>query len=330
VLEEHISLNSQPVTLNRAYTYGSDLISEDQWTGTAWVVSFYGYDGHGNVRYLTDTNSAVTDTYDYDAFGTLIAHSGTTPNNYFYCGEQFDADLGLYYNRARYLDVDSGRFWTTDESEGKRLDPLSLHKFLFANDCPVNLRDRSGHDVDNTDFFLDGILVTRDIGGHFVNQKPNRLANYFPIGGIINRSEGYDDLSDDYLLSIGELGLKPDLVDLDTREVWEIKTTRGFVQGEAELIEYLIILNAAKKPGSKPWTPGISYTPPPFARGLFRTVDVYEQGAGIITYDPMITNEELVYAVGFSALFRLASIAQSEQEADVEATTKTAFALEAY
>ena len=45
----------------------------------------------------------VTDTYDYDAFGNLINPTGTTPNNYLFAGEQFDPDLGLYYNRARYL-----------------------------------------------------------------------------------------------------------------------------------------------------------------------------------------------------------------------------------
>jgi|SRR5579872_572165 len=55
-------------------------------------------------------------TYDYDAFGNLI-HSSTTlasptPNNYLFAGEQFDPDLNLYYNRARYLNVSTGRFWS--------------------------------------------------------------------------------------------------------------------------------------------------------------------------------------------------------------------------
>ena len=37
-----------------------------------WTTSYYGFDGHGSVRYLTDSTGAVTDTYDYDAFGNLI------------------------------------------------------------------------------------------------------------------------------------------------------------------------------------------------------------------------------------------------------------------
>lgn len=37
--------------------------------------------------------------------GTIINRTGTTDNNYLYAGEQLDADLGFYYNRARYLNV---------------------------------------------------------------------------------------------------------------------------------------------------------------------------------------------------------------------------------
>ena len=36
------------------YVYGLQRISENQLIGGAWTPSFYGYDGHGNVRYLTN------------------------------------------------------------------------------------------------------------------------------------------------------------------------------------------------------------------------------------------------------------------------------------
>jgi RHS repeat-associated protein len=69
---------------------------------------YYVYDVHGSVRALTDATGAVTDTYDYDAFGNLIHSTGTTPNNYLFTSEQFDTDLGLYFNRARYLNTSTG------------------------------------------------------------------------------------------------------------------------------------------------------------------------------------------------------------------------------
>jgi RHS repeat-associated protein len=105
-----------------------------------------GYDGHNNVRYLTDVNGNVTDTYDYDAFGNLTAASGDTVNYYLFTGEQFDLDLGLYYLRARYHNPDTGRFWNMDSYEGDNSDPASLHKYTYCGNNPANAHDPSGHD----------------------------------------------------------------------------------------------------------------------------------------------------------------------------------------
>jgi YD repeat-containing protein len=61
-------------------------LDEDQQLSGTWVASFYGYDGHVNVRQVTNAAGAVTDTYDYDAFGNLISSTGTTPNSYLFRG----------------------------------------------------------------------------------------------------------------------------------------------------------------------------------------------------------------------------------------------------
>jgi RHS repeat-associated protein len=145
VLEEHVSLNSGPSSLDRVYTYGHTLISQDRVAGASWHASFYGYDGHNNVRYLTDINGQVTDTYDYDAFGNLIAQTGSTPNNYLFTGEQYDPDLGLYYLRARYHNPDTGRFWSMDSFEGFGEDPSSMHKYNYCGANPINAYDPSGN-----------------------------------------------------------------------------------------------------------------------------------------------------------------------------------------
>jgi RHS repeat-associated protein len=135
---------------NHIFIYGLELISQVR----SYLVSFNGktqriyyvYDGHGSVRALTDPTGAVTDTYDYDAFGNLLHSTGTTPNNYLFSGEQFDPDLHLYYNRARYLNVTTGRFWTMDTFEGDASVPISLHKYLYASTDPVNRVDPEGQE----------------------------------------------------------------------------------------------------------------------------------------------------------------------------------------
>jgi RHS repeat-associated protein len=145
VLEELVATDLQAPVLNCVYTYGHSLISQRRLTGNHWVSSFYGYDGHDDVRYLTDLNGNVTDTYNYDAFGNLIFRNGFTENGYLFSGEQFDADLDLYYLRARYQSENVDRFWTMDTYEGTTADPISLHKYLFVSANPINRFDPSGH-----------------------------------------------------------------------------------------------------------------------------------------------------------------------------------------
>ena len=59
----------------RGYIWGLQLIAQRDFSAGPFTlhIIYYGLDGHGSVRYLTDSNGAVTDTYDYDAFGNLIS-----------------------------------------------------------------------------------------------------------------------------------------------------------------------------------------------------------------------------------------------------------------
>ncbi len=136
-------------SVTRTYTYGTSRISEDQFNGTSWNLSYFGYDGQGSVRYLMDSNGNITDQLDYDVFGTLInqTHVGTpTPNVYFYDGEQLDEDTGNYYLRARWMNPGIGRFQTMDTFEGDPNDPLTLHKYSFGSNNPENMIDPSGNE----------------------------------------------------------------------------------------------------------------------------------------------------------------------------------------
>jgi RHS repeat-associated protein len=106
---------------------------------------------------LTDIGGNVVNIMVYDAYGNLIASNGVLQTGYLYSGQQFDYDLGLYYNRARLLNPNTGRFWTADTTDGNNEDPLSLHKYLYAGDDPVDRSDPSGHDWDT--FFNDQFSV---------------------------------------------------------------------------------------------------------------------------------------------------------------------------
>jgi RHS repeat-associated protein len=148
--------------VQREYSYGLQRISQDQLINSTWTPSFYGYDGFGSVRQLTNSLGTIRDTFSYDAFGVTLERTGTTPNVYMYRGEQYDSDLGLYYLRARYYNSLTGRFLSRDPAEGRIDIPATLHKYLYVGGDPVNWIDPSGRDAEEVsllDTFLERAVL---------------------------------------------------------------------------------------------------------------------------------------------------------------------------
>jgi RHS repeat-associated protein len=131
--------NSTGTTLS-SYIYGSHRLSQTQ----AGIVSYYHSDGLGSTRLLTNSSGATTDTYSFAAYGPLLTHSGSSNNTFLFAGEQQDFESNQYYLRARYYDPIVGRFLNRDSFHGESQKPLTLHKYLYAADNPVNLTDPSG------------------------------------------------------------------------------------------------------------------------------------------------------------------------------------------
>ncbi len=123
------------------YIFGDDLLAQNR-SGT---LSNYHYDGLGSTRALTDSTGSVSDEYFYDAFGELLASSGSTDNSYRYTGELYDNALDQYYLRARFMDTSTGRFTQMDEWQGKMCTPITLNNYIYANSDSVNGTDPSGY-----------------------------------------------------------------------------------------------------------------------------------------------------------------------------------------
>ena len=61
-----------------------------------------------------------------------------------FTGEWFDAEVGLQYLRARWYDVEVGRFTSEDPWEGDDRQPQTLHAYVYALGNPMNFTDPSG------------------------------------------------------------------------------------------------------------------------------------------------------------------------------------------
>jgi RHS repeat-associated protein len=216
----------------RTYGYGSQRISENQQISGTWMPSFYGYDGHGNVRFLANSGGAITDSYDYDAFGMPIRTSGTTSNVFLYSGERYDSSVGLYDLRARYYNQATGRFWARDPGlDGKLHWEPTWNPYLYAMQNPINLVDPTGRDAEGEEaeiltFSLKEILpLTKEV----------------TIEGTVEIQHGtayvYVDLLQGVLRNPFQLNalLTKALVDLGASEMW-IAATLANEQLESILV----------------------------------------------------------------------------------------------
>lgn len=96
-------------------------------------------DVQGNVRAVTDTKGAVTATYTYDAFGQIVAHTGTETTPIGWQGQYADAGTGLHYLLARYYDPATAQFLTLDPAAD-----ITGQPYDYAANNPLNYSDASG------------------------------------------------------------------------------------------------------------------------------------------------------------------------------------------
>ena len=160
------------------YTYGKTLISQTRDVSTTPATSYYGYDAHGSITFLTSTDGSVTDSYDYDAWGILVGRTGSTPNARLYTGEEFDPDLGLLNLRARQYNPSTGRFFT--------LDPLDLAASAGPRDARL-AHAIAGLSQPQLRGTLDVVVPDRSALDERVLQAINWNRSFYANGDPVNR-----------------------------------------------------------------------------------------------------------------------------------------------
>lgn len=120
---------------------------------------FYHGERQGSTAGITDATQTVTDSRTYDAFGLLLASSGTTPTPFGYVGAQGyqeDGDSGLKLLGHRYYDPSTGRFLTRDHQKDGR------NWYAYCNNNPVRGIDPSG--LWNPWHVLAGFVLVGNVG----------------------------------------------------------------------------------------------------------------------------------------------------------------------
>jgi RHS repeat-associated protein len=140
VLEELPAAGATPTA---TYTLGAQILSQKK-SGTVFHLL---PDGHGSTRSLIDSGGTIQNALTYDGYGNLLASNAAPQSVYLCTGERFDFDLRQYYLRNRYYLPEVGRFGAQDQMDGTPQDPLSLHKYTYCQNNPVNGVDPSGNET---------------------------------------------------------------------------------------------------------------------------------------------------------------------------------------
>ncbi len=137
---EHIALEfteesgSGGAELSHRYLHGPvvDMILADEQVATTsangdvyWPLT----DHLGSVRDVIDNEGTVVNHVVYDSFGNRVNESNSVDFLFGYTGRDWDEDVGLQYNRARWYDPAVGG-WISEDPIGFEGDPSNLYRYV--------------------------------------------------------------------------------------------------------------------------------------------------------------------------------------------------------
>jgi RHS repeat-associated protein len=120
------------------YIYGPSLTPIAQ-IGAAGAVEYLYSDNIGSVRTISNSTGAVVSSADYDPYGIVLTHTGTSKSKIGYAGAWTDPVSGLIYLRARDYEPTTGQFIVTDPVVTQTRQP-----YAYVGNAPLGATDPSG------------------------------------------------------------------------------------------------------------------------------------------------------------------------------------------
>jgi hypothetical protein len=158
--------SSPTATPTRSYILGLKVEGQSDAGSTEYLLT----DGHGSTRELIDLSGTAGASLDYDAFGAALdfdAAAAGTP--WLYGGDGlYDPATGWTYHLARWRD--GFRFTSMDTYPGDGQSPITLHRYLYGNDDPVQ-----GVDPNGSMTLIDVVVAAQNV--------VNQIAQRVPIVG---------------------------------------------------------------------------------------------------------------------------------------------------
>ncbi|MHB9071736.1 MAG: LamG-like jellyroll fold domain-containing protein [Sedimentisphaerales bacterium] len=130
-------------SLKKVYYYANAQILKQDNSGGSY---YYVHDRLGSVRLVVNDAGDVNNTYTYNPFGEDLPSdcNVTVYNPFKFTGQWFDSEIGQYYLRARMYDPALMRFTGRDPVKGAFKSPMSLHRYLYCENEPIDRTDPTG------------------------------------------------------------------------------------------------------------------------------------------------------------------------------------------
>ena len=133
--------------LSTLYTYGNQRINSESYNNLSGL---YTYDGRGSVSAVLGSWGDFRATYWYDGLGNVknqihgYGAFGSGKKYYGYNAESYNPVTGNQNLRARQLNIRRQRFLSEDIFIGNNNNPITLNRYIYANDNPLKYKDPDG------------------------------------------------------------------------------------------------------------------------------------------------------------------------------------------
>jgi len=169
VRKQQVDASSGEVLWERTYLYGADwpvllehagaptntlatrYVYDDELTRLQTIVDgvpgYLHYDDLGSAVGYTHSDGALRDEDGlrrYGDYGDVSGGGASWWTDTAYTGHEREAYTGLYYARHRYYDPVTGVWLTLDSAQTDSRSPLTLHRYAYTRNNPINRADLLG------------------------------------------------------------------------------------------------------------------------------------------------------------------------------------------
>jgi RHS repeat-associated protein len=175
-------------SLTYRYLYGKgldQLFARYDGTASKWYLT----DNIGSVRLFVTTGGTILDQLSYDSYGNILTETNSANGDRFkYTARDWDGEIGLQYNRARYYDPKAGR-WISQDVLGFRAGDANLYRYV-AN-APTDYVDPSG--LDRTVGFFGHMWIRVDAYDDAGNKIGCVYLHFSPNGYTVENTSVYPE-----------------------------------------------------------------------------------------------------------------------------------------